>query len=157
MWLPTCWHRPGRLPGGDDAEAGWCVCSHLQFFRATACSPPGSSVHGDSPGKNAGVDCHALLQGIFPIQGSNPSLLHCRRILYHLSHQESPRILDWVAYPSPKGSSQPKNRMGVSCITGYQGSLRLAALQPAIIWKARLAAQRLYQVRLSLAIELSKE
>ena len=40
------------------------------------CSPPGSSVHGDSPGKNTGVVCHALLQGIFPNQRSNPSLLH---------------------------------------------------------------------------------
>ena len=36
------------------------------------CSSPGSSVHGDSPGKNTGVGCHALLQGIFPTQGSNP-------------------------------------------------------------------------------------
>ena len=54
------------------------------------CSPPGSSVHGDSPGKNTGVCCHALLQGIFPIQGSNPGLWHCRRILYCLSHQGSP-------------------------------------------------------------------
>ena len=35
------------------------------------CSPPGSSVHGDSPGKNTGVGCHAFLQGIFPTQGSN--------------------------------------------------------------------------------------
>ena len=34
------------------------------------CSPPGSSVHGDSPGKNTGVGCHALLQGIFPTQVS---------------------------------------------------------------------------------------
>ena len=51
----------------------------------TVCSPPGSSVHGDSPGKNTRVGCHALLQGIFPTQGSNPGLLHCRRILYHLS------------------------------------------------------------------------
>ena len=40
------------------------------------CSRPGSSVHGDSPGKNAGVGCHALLQGIFLTQGSNPCLLH---------------------------------------------------------------------------------
>ena len=47
-----------------------------------------------------GVGCHALLQGIFPTQGSNPGLLHCRQILYHLSHQVSPRILEWVAYPS---------------------------------------------------------
>ena len=47
---------------------------------------PGSSVHGDSPGKNTGVGCHALLQGIFPTQGSNPGLPHCNQILYHLSH-----------------------------------------------------------------------
>ena len=39
------------------------------------CSLPDSSVHGDSPGKNTGVGCHALLQGIFPTKGSNPSLL----------------------------------------------------------------------------------
>ena len=42
------------------------------------CSLPGSSVPGDSPGKDTGVDRHALLQGIFPTQGSNPGLLHCR-------------------------------------------------------------------------------
>ena len=40
----------------------------------------------NSPGKNTGVGCHALLQGIFPTQGSNPGLPHCRWILYHLSH-----------------------------------------------------------------------
>ena len=45
-------------------------------------SPPGSSVHGDSPGKNTGVGCCTLLQGIFPTQGSNPGLPHCRQILY---------------------------------------------------------------------------
>ena len=45
------------------------------------CSPPGSSVHRDSPGKNTGVGCHDLLQGIFPTQGSNPGLPHCRQIL----------------------------------------------------------------------------
>ena len=50
------------------------------------CSPPGSSVHGDSPGKNTGVDCYFLLQGIFLIQGSNQGLLHCRQILYQLSY-----------------------------------------------------------------------
>ena len=51
------------------------------------CSPPGSSVHGDPPGKNTGVVCHALLQGILPTQGSDSGLLHCRRILHHLSHE----------------------------------------------------------------------
>ena len=63
------------------------------------CSPPGSSVHGNSPGKNTGVDYHALFQGVFPTQGLNPSRLHCSQILYHLSHDGSPRILEWVAYP----------------------------------------------------------
>ena len=57
------------------------------------CSPPGSSIHGDSPGKNTGVGCHALFQGIFPSQGSNPGLPHCRRILYCLSHQELIHLL----------------------------------------------------------------
>ena len=58
------------------------------------CSPPGSSVHGDFPGKNTGVGCHALLQGIFPAQGLNPSFPHFRWIFYHLRHQGSPRILE---------------------------------------------------------------
>ena len=68
------------------------------------CSLPGSSVHGASPGKYTGVSCHALLHGIFPTQGSNQGLLHCRWILYCLSHQGSPRILEWVAYPFSRGS-----------------------------------------------------
>ena len=55
---------------------------------------PGSSVLGDSLGKNTAVGCHALLQGIFSTQGLNPGLSHCRQILYHLSHQGSPRILE---------------------------------------------------------------
>ena len=54
------------------------------------CNPTGSSVHGDSPGKNTRVNYHSLLQGIFPTQGSNPGLPHCRWILYYLSYQESP-------------------------------------------------------------------
>ena len=50
-------------------------------------SPPGSSVHRDSPGQNTGLGCHFLLQGIFLTQESNPGLQHCRSILYCLSHQ----------------------------------------------------------------------
>ena len=82
------------------------------------CTPSGSSVHRDSPGKNTGMCCHALLLGILPTQGSNPGLLHCRQILYHLSHQGSPGILAWVAYPFSRGSSRPRNWTGVSCIAG---------------------------------------
>ena len=69
------------------------------------CSLPGSSVHEDSSSKNTGVGCHALLQEIFPTQGSNPGLPHCRQILYHLKHQGSPRILEWVVYPFSRGTS----------------------------------------------------
>ena len=47
----------------------------------------------DSPGQNTGVGCHVLLQGIFPTQGSNPDLPHCKEILYHLSHRGSPSLL----------------------------------------------------------------
>jgi len=45
-----------------------------------------------SSGKNIGVGCHSLLQGIFPTQGSNPGLPHCRQILYHLIYQGSPHL-----------------------------------------------------------------
>ena len=70
----------------------------------------------NSPGQSTGVGSLFFLQGIFPTQGSNPGLPRCRQILYQLSHQESPRILELVAYPFSKGSSQPRNRTKVSCI-----------------------------------------
>ena len=76
-----------------------------------------SSIHVDFPDNSTGVGCHALLQGIVPIQGSNPGLPHCRWILYHLSHQGSPRILDWVAYPFSRGSSWLRNQIWDYCIT----------------------------------------
>ena len=81
----------------------------------------------------------SLLQGIFPTQGSNPSLLHCRWILYHLSHQGIPhlvvsdslqpmdytvhgilqaRILEWVAISFSRESPQPRDWTQVSCIAG---------------------------------------
>ena len=82
------------------------------------CSPQGSFVHRGSPGKNTGVGCHALLQGIFPTQGSNPGLPHCRWILYHLSHHKSPKMLEWVAYPFSRGTYQPRDRTRVSWTVG---------------------------------------
>ena len=51
----------------------------------------------DFPGKSTGVDCHFLLQRIFPTQGSNPGLLHCRQTLYHLSHQGSSKTPKMIA------------------------------------------------------------
>ena len=54
----------------------------------------------------------------FCLQASNPGFLHCRQILYQLSHKGSPRILEWVAYPFSSGSSQFRDWTEVSCIAG---------------------------------------
>ena len=70
--------------------AGLVIQSCPTLCNPMDCSLPGSSVHGDSPGKNTGVGCDALLQGIFPTQGSDPGLLHCRQILFQLSYHRSP-------------------------------------------------------------------
>ena len=65
-----------------------CVCSVTQL--CSTLPPARLLCPWDSSGKNTGVGCPALLQGIFPTQGSNPGLLHCRQIFYHLPHQGSP-------------------------------------------------------------------
>ena len=90
------------------SERKWKLLSHVRFFVTP----------WNSPGQNTGVGNLSLLQGIFPTQGLNPGFLHCRRILYQLSHKASPRILEWVAYPFSSRSSRPRNRNRVSCIAG---------------------------------------
>ena len=75
-----------------------CICMLVTQSCPALCDPmdygpPGSSDHGDFPGKNTGVGCHAPPQGIFPTKGLNPGLLHCRWILCPLSHQGSPVAL----------------------------------------------------------------
>ena len=76
-----------------------CVCVYVSYsVVSNSLLPHGSMVANpqqpsrllcpwNSPGKNTGVGCHSLLQRIFPTKGSNPGL-HCRQILYHLSHRE---------------------------------------------------------------------
>ena len=80
--------------------------------------PHGLYSSWNSPGQNTEVGSLSLLQGIFPTQGLNPGLLHCRWILYQLSHKVSPRMLEWIAYPFSRGSFWPKNQTGVSWIAG---------------------------------------
>ena len=84
-------------PGVSESESRSVVSNSLRPHRLY--SP------WNSPGQNTEVGCCSLLQGIFPTQGSNPGLLHCRWILYQLSHQGSPRILEWLAYPFSSRSS----------------------------------------------------
>ena len=66
--------------------------------------PHGLHSPWNSPGQNTGVGSFSLLQGIFLTERSNPGLPHCRQILYQLSHQGSPRKLEWIAYPFSRGS-----------------------------------------------------
>ena len=70
--------------------------SHVRLFATVGLLHP-----WDFLGKNTGVDCHFLLQEIFPTQGLNPGLLHCRPMLYHLSHQGSPSMQEVMPNFSP--------------------------------------------------------
>ena len=88
----------------------WVVSDSLQ--------PHGLYSPWNSPGQNTEEGSLSLLQGISPTQGLNPGLPHCRWIFYQLSHQGSPRIPEWVAYPFSSGSSRSRNQIGVSCIAG---------------------------------------
>ena len=94
------------------AQSCLTLCDPIDY------SPPGSSVHKESPGKSTGVGCHALLQVILPTRGSNPGLPHCRWILNCLNYQRSSRIREWAAYPFSKGTSPPRDQTKVSCIAG---------------------------------------
>ena len=62
------------------------MLSCVQLFATPWTVAPGLLYPWNSPGKNTGVGCYSLHQGIFPTQGLNLGLLHCRQILYYLSH-----------------------------------------------------------------------
>ena len=99
-----------RFAAESDSESRSVMSNSLR--------PPGLHSPWNSPGQNTGVGSLSLLQGIFPSQGSNPGLPHCRQMLYQLSHQGSPRILEWVACPFSSRSSRCRNWTRVSCIVG---------------------------------------
>ena len=99
----------------------WKSFSHVQLFatpwsiQSLEFSRPEYWSGFPSPGDVPFSRRRSLLQGIFPTQGLNPDLPNCRQILYQLSHQGSPRILEWVVYPFSRPSSQARNWTGVSC------------------------------------------
>ena len=103
------------------------------------CGLQGSFVHGIIQHKKTGVGSLSLLQGIFPTQGLNPGLPHCRRILYHLSHQGSPRILEWVAYLFSGDLPNPGIELGSPALAGllFTTSNTWEALIPAELWGKR--------------------
>ena len=85
------------------------MCLYMKWSEFFSVMSKSLQSHGYSTwnklGQNTREGSLSLLQGIFPTQGSNPGLSHCRQILYQLSHKGSPRILEWVAYPFSSGSS----------------------------------------------------
>ena len=102
-WVDIPFSRGSSLTQGSNPSLPHCSTSRqiLYCLWATKRSESRSGVsdslrpHGpcspwNSPGQNAGVGSYSLLQGIFPTQGLNPGVSHCRRILYQLSHKESP-------------------------------------------------------------------
>ena len=88
----------------------WGSASHSVVSKSLR--PHGLYSPWNSPGQNTGVGSRSLLQGIFPTQELNPGLLHCRWILYQLSHKGSPRILERVAYPFSSDLSNPEKEPG---------------------------------------------
>ena len=110
----------------------WGISSWL-LQQSTAAAP--DLGRGVSPQPRSHHFCAglSLLQGIFPTQGLNTGLQHCRQILYQLSHKGSPRILEWVAYPFSRGFSWPQNWTRVSCIRG--GFFTIWAIREALIYE----------------------
>ena len=119
MWKITgCWHQLAEIhmKGMISVSPDYYIFSYMKVKMNIALLCPTLC----DPEQNNGVGSHSLLQGIFPTQGSNPSLPPTlQQILYSLSHQGSPRILESVAYPFSRGSSWPRNQTGVSCIAGH--------------------------------------
>ena len=102
--LLRCPQCLGECPGQRRSQ---CLLLFSHWVMSNSLWPHGLYSLWNSPGQNTGVGSLSLLHGIFPTQGSNPGLPHCRQILYPLSHKGNPRILEWVAYPFSSRSSQP--------------------------------------------------
>ena len=101
----------------NTSEVKWKSLSRVRLF-PTLCDPMDYTAHGILQARILEWGAFPFSRGIFPTQGLNPGLPHCRWLLYQLSHKGSPRILEWVAYPFSSRSSQPRNQTRVSCIAG---------------------------------------
>ena len=90
-----------------DESGTFCIISESESRSVVSNSLPPHGLYSpwNSPGQNTGLGSRFPLQGIFPTQGLNPGLPHCRWIRYQLSHQGSPRIREWVVCPFSTGSS----------------------------------------------------
>ena len=116
-WLEWNWFKQCKPTNSNTKITHMYVlfCSVASLCNPMDCSLPGSSVHGNSPGKNTGVDCYALLQCIFLTQGLKPGVLHCRQIL-------------WTSEPPGK----PKNT-GVGHLSCLQGNFPTQELNQGLL------------------------
>ena len=116
-WVKPLTHTQDTAPASFTGPCTW-IGMDLECGKCSVVSdslrPSGPYSPWNSPGQNTGVGSLSLLQGIFPTQGLNPGLPHCRGILYQLRHQGSQR-LEWAAYPFSRGSSRPRNQTWVFC------------------------------------------
>ena len=115
VWI---WYEREESSQGWFQDSGMRNESENRSVVSNSLWPHGQYSPWSSPGQNTGVYSLSLLQGIFPTQGLNPGLPHWWWILYQLSHQGSPRILECVAYPFSSRSSQPRNWTAVSRLVG---------------------------------------
>ena len=112
LFPPICTHD------GLNFDSAWRSEMKVAQSHPTLCDSMGYTVHGILQARILERVAFPFSRGIFPTQGSNPGLPHCKWILYQLSHKGSPRILERVVYPFSSGSSQPRNRIRVLCIAG---------------------------------------
>ena len=104
--VPRC----HQCPPGPNMRASWTGWTRSKDEGNESCSvmsnswrPHGLYSRWNSPGQNTGVGSLSLHQGIFPMQGSNPGLLHCRQILYPLSPKGGPRGAQEQGWGDAKG------------------------------------------------------
>ena len=132
LWIRmNCWKEKNILkkccfpvPSVMFRSAQTSMCVHVLSHSVVSDS---LRPHGQEPAMLfrpwRGLACPS--PGDLPNPGTNSGLQHCRWILYHLSHQGSTRILEWVAYPFSRGTSHPRNWTRASCIAGEGNGNRL--------------------------------
>ena len=89
LWAPSIVLTPNQYSQRTASLSSCCMLSCVWLFATPWTVACQAFLSMDYARQNTGLGCHSLLQGIFPNQGSNPSLLHCRQILYCLTHQGS--------------------------------------------------------------------
>ena len=97
-----------------------------------------------SPGNNTLVGCHSFLQGLFPTQGSNPSLLHCRQILYYQSYQRSKSQETWKSRVEKMEMSLSTSVAGISSSQASRAEWLVSGVLSLLDFELALLPQAAY-------------